>query len=132
MPTDVRQRRAVVVLAVLVLLVGGSALYAYLSRPPQMGTSEDVFKTVDALYTAVRSRDEKQLGECERRLQRSREAGELPAAAADSLAGIVRTARAGDWQPAAERLYDFMLAQRREGVIPPHAPNPTPKGKAKR
>ena len=131
MPTDPRQRRAVLLLAVLVLLGGGSALYAYLSRPPQMGASEEVFRTVDALFTAVTARDGKQLDACERRLAGYRQSGELPAAAADALAGIVGTARGGDWQPAAERLYDFMLAQRRDGVIQ-HAPKPAPKGKAKR
>ena len=131
MPTEPRRRRAVFLLAALVLLAGGSVLYAYLSRPPQMGASEEVFHTVDALYTAVRGRDEKQLGDCERRLARYRESGALPAAAAESLAGIIGTARGGDWQPAAEKLYDFMLAQRRDGVVAHHAPKPAPK-KAKR
>ena len=35
--------------------------------------------------------------------------------AAKSLDGIIQTARAGRWQPAAERLYDFMKGQKREG-----------------
>jgi hypothetical protein len=99
---------------VTVIAVG---LFFFLSRPPQMGTSEDVFNTVDALYTAVRSRDEKQLTACEQRLTGYREAGKLPAAAAESLAGIIRKARGGSWDTAAERLYEFMLAQRRDGVI---------------
>jgi hypothetical protein len=82
-----------------------------------MGTSEQVFNTVDALYTAVRNEDEKRLGECEMRLKGYREAGKLPPEAADTLDGIIATARAGKWRSAAESLYEFMKGQRREGVI---------------
>jgi hypothetical protein len=32
------------------------------------------------------------------------------------LDGIIKKARAGNWESATERLYDFMLAQRREGA----------------
>ena len=45
---------------------------------------------------------------------------ELPAAAADYLDGIIGQARGGRWQAAAERLYTFMMAQRREGAA--HSP----------
>ncbi len=121
MATDRTHRYAVFALLGLVLLVGLAVLSSYWSRPPQMGTSEDAFQTVDALYTAVRSRDEARLGQCEQRLKAYREAGKLPAAAADSLDAIVRTARGGGWEPATRTLYDFMLAQRREGVLEPHA-----------
>lgn len=108
--------------AVAVIAVG---LFFYFSRPPQMGTSEDVFNTVDALYTAVRSRDEKRLGECERRLAGYRAAGKLPTDAAERLDRIIGKARGGSWDTAAERLYEFMLAQRREGVIE-EKPKPKP------
>jgi hypothetical protein len=82
---------------------------------PQMGANREVFATVDALFTAVTARDEERLRECERHLRGHREAGKLPAQAADHLDGIIRQARAGSWQAAAERLYHFMRAQRREG-----------------
>ena len=129
---DSRRRRAAYILAGLVVLVGGSVLYAYLSRPPQMGASEEVFTTVDALYTAVRGEDARQLAACERRLHGYRQAGELPPAAADALDRIIATARGGDWRRSAEHLYDFMLAQRRDGAAPHHAPKPAAKAKAKR
>ena len=83
--------------------------------PPQMGAEEEVFDTVDALYTAVRNRDDKQLGDCETRLAAYREAGKLPEKAAEALAAIIRKARGGSWDTAAERLYDFMAAQKRDG-----------------
>ena len=104
-------------LASLLTLVVAVATYQWWNRPPQMGTSDESFKTVDALYTAVRSHDDKRLRECEQRLQSYRQSGELPDAAANSLDAIIAQAKAGGWQSATERLYEFMLAQRRDGVI---------------
>jgi len=112
-----RERVAAFALLGLGVALAGFLLFAYLNRPPQMGTSEEAFKTVDALYTAVRSRDENRLTESERRLRGHRETGKLPTAAADALDAIIRTARAGSWESATERLYDFMRAQRREGAL---------------
>src|SRR5215468_9228226 len=120
---DSRTRVAVWVLVGLVVFAGIVALIAYRSSPPQMGTDEDVFNTVDALYTAVRNRDVQRLGECESRLKSYRDAAKLPPDAADSLDSVIAKARAGEWGSAAERLYDFMKAQRREGATG-HAPHP--------
>jgi hypothetical protein len=111
----------------VVALAAGIVLYGLFSRPPQMGASDEVFHTVDALYTAVRNRDEKRVGECERRLHGYRESGELPAAAANALDAVVRRTRSGEWEAAAERLYEFMLAQRRDGA----ETRPEPKTKSK-
>src|SRR5262245_52372908 len=84
-------------------------------RPPQMGPDEAVFTAVDAVFTAVTARDDRLLGRCEQRLHALIAAGKLPADAGDYLAGVVGKARAGRWESAAERLYGFMAAQRREG-----------------
>jgi len=124
------QRVAAAVLGGLVLLAVIAVLLS-LRTPPQMGPDAEVFETVDALYTAVRNRDEPRLTQCEAKLAGHRAAGKLPRPAADRLAAIVAEARAGDWRPAAERLYDFMLAQRRDGAEAPAKPAPTAKGKAK-
>jgi hypothetical protein len=109
-----RRRAALVAAAVAgpVVLVW---LFIWWSRPPQMGADEEVSRTVDALFTAVTARDEKLLGQCEQRLRAARDAGTLPTGAADYLDGIIRKARAGRWESAAGRLYEFMRAQRREG-----------------
>ena len=122
-----RSAVAVYVLAALAAVAVVVGLVAYFTRPAQMGTSEEVFRTVDALYTAVRNRDEKRMTECEQRLAGYRDAGTLPADAADDLAGIIAKARGGSWETAAERLYDFMRAQKREGGTP-HPPKPPRKG----
>lgn len=117
--TDQRNRVARYVLAGLLLIAVAGAVLAYRSTPPQMGADEDVFNTVDALYTAVRNQDEKRLTECEQRLKGYRVSGKLPADAADKLDDIIAKAKGGSWETAAERLYDFMRAQRRDGAGEP-------------
>ena len=52
------QRVAVWVLVACGLLLGGAVLAYFLTRPPQLGTRERAFNTVDALYTAVRMHEE--------------------------------------------------------------------------
>ncbi|HZZ78502.1 MAG TPA: hypothetical protein VFE62_08290 [Gemmataceae bacterium] len=99
----------------VIVLLGAFVLVWSLRRPPQMGADEEVFRTVDALFTAVTARDEKRLAECERHLTAFKSAGSLPPSAAAHLDGIVRQARGGQWEPAARSLYDFMMAQRRDG-----------------
>jgi hypothetical protein len=113
--THNRRRAAWVVLGVL--LAGlAVVLVLRLRTPPQMGPDDAVFRTVDALYTAVRNHDEPRLTQCARRLAAHRNEGKLPRDAADYLDGVITTARGGGWDPAARRLYDFMLAQRRDGA----------------
>jgi hypothetical protein len=98
---------------VVVLVVGLASLAWNFQSPPQLGHDEEVFQTVDALFTALTSRDPQRLGDCEQRLQFQRETGRLPARAARSLDGVIAQARRGEWQPAAERLYRFMHGQQR-------------------
>ena len=101
------------------LTLGAASLFLvtlgaqWLRRPPQMGSDENVFKTVDALFTAINSHDLPRIKDCAERLDQSRQAGELPAAAASRLDSIVKQAHAGQWDSAAHQLYDFMLGQRR-------------------
>jgi hypothetical protein len=80
--------------------------------PPQLQADEQVFNTVDALFTALTARDRTRLDECERRLKAYHEQGKTSRAAAARLDAIVKQAHDGKWEPAARKLYDFMLAQR--------------------
>lgn len=108
--------RTRIALGLGLLVVGIGTLLAWFWRgPPQLGPDEGVFRTVDALFTAVTAKDQNRLADCEQRLRGYRETGKLPVAAADELDGIIRKANSGAWQPAAERLYAFMNGQRREG-----------------
>jgi hypothetical protein len=108
------QRPKVVVCCAVLAVVGTVLLLRILNSQPQMGSDPEVFKTVDALFTALTSRDPNRLDDCERRLNSYREAGQLAPAAAKILDRVVEQAREGEWEPAARRLYDFMLAQRGE------------------
>src|SRR5205809_7919384 len=107
-------RRLLTTAAVLVLLVASGC-----GKPPQIGSDEEVHKATDALFTAVTARDAAQLDRCEARLNDLHAQGKLPAVAHEALAGIVGKARAGKWESAAERLYEFIKGQE---TGPEHAP----------
>jgi hypothetical protein len=113
MARKVTTRAALVAACLALLALALGAGFLGCRRTPQLGADEEVFRTVDALFTAVTARDEKLLEECERRLHGYRDAGRLPRGAARELDRVIARARAGRWQSAAERLYDFMRAQRR-------------------
>jgi hypothetical protein len=81
--------------------------------PPQIGVDREVFKTVDALYTAVSLRDPRLVEDCRGRLGRLREAGKLPESAARDLDSMIEEARGGAWEPSQLRLSRFMEGQRR-------------------
>ena len=122
--------RFVLALGAATVLLAVVCWYVWFRGPPQMGADEETFRAVDALFTAVTARDPKLLGQCEQRLHALQKTDKLPAGAADYLDGVIRTAHAGRWDRAASSLYDFMLAQRREGAADartakktnPHAP----------
>jgi hypothetical protein len=120
-------RRAAVAGSVAAVVVFSATWLLWWGRPPQLGANEEVLKAVDALFTAVTARNEKLLGECGQRLHTLKVGGKLSSEASDYLEGIVDTARAGRWQSAAERLYSFMKAQRREG--PPERHTKEEKGR---
>jgi hypothetical protein len=95
--------------AALVLV---AALVLRRGDPPQMGGDREVFRAVDALYTAVTAREPRLVDRCEADLTVLKESGKLPADAAGALAGVVAKARASKWQAAAEELTWFMKGQR--------------------
>jgi hypothetical protein len=115
------KRRAMLVAAGVAGLAVSVSLFLWWSKPPQMGADQEVSKSVDALFTAVTARDEKLLTDCERRLLTLKDGGKLPLEASAYLDSIISKARAGSWEPAAQSLYDFMRAQRREGADQQHS-----------
>ena len=86
----------------------------YFKRPPQMGADAGVFKTVDALFTAVNAHDEKLIAQCQQRLHSMKANGKLPLDAAGYLDDIIQTANNRQWQEAGQSLYKFMEIQRRD------------------
>ncbi len=114
-PPLARRRVVAIILGTLVAVCVVAILFIR-SRPPQMGADGEVFTSVDALFTAVTAHDEKLLNQCDQRLHALRDAGKLPPNAWAYLDGVIKKSRAGRWQSAAETLYDFMMAQRRDGA----------------
>jgi hypothetical protein len=116
------KRRAILVGAgVAGVVVVVSLLIWWWTRPPQLGTDEGVIKTVDALFTAVTARDEKLLADCAQQLLDLKHSGKLPPQAFAYLDNIINKARAGRWESAAQSLYDFVRAQRREETDNEHS-----------
>lgn len=107
-------RRLVGILSGLVIVMAIVGFMQFRGAQPQLGADEEVFITVDALFTALTSRDPDRLDDCERRLNGYRGENRLADTAANVLDAVIRQARGGDWDPAARRLYAFMLAQRRD------------------
>ena len=100
------------ILVVTSLIIVGMILQ-YFRSYPQIGNDDEVFKTTDALFTALNTKSPQQLDECERRLQDYRQAGTLTPAAATRLEKIIEGARMGEWEKSSRNLYDFILAQRK-------------------
>jgi hypothetical protein len=100
-------------LGLLIMLIAVRGWFALRSQP-QLPASDEVFKTVDALFTAITAHDQVRLTKCQQRLEAFKSTGQLPAAAAKRLTDVIATARTGQWETAARRLYDFIHGQRRE------------------
>ena len=115
MASDPESRRKWAVMAAGILAVVGIAWVIW-SRlpPPQLEADEQVFNTVDALFTAMTSRDSARLESCEERLKSYHEEGMMSDEVAATLDTIIEQARGGKWEPAAKDLYGFMLGQRGE------------------
>jgi hypothetical protein len=97
-----------------ILVIAALVCFWSFRAPPQMGRDEEVLRTMDALFTALTGRNEAELTQCEARLHASREAGQLPPAAAKRIDRLIAQARGGSWEEAARGLYAFIRAQRGE------------------
>ena len=106
-------RRATIAVSAVGLAILLVYWLGWFGRPPQLVPDDEVYRTVDALFTAVNAHDEKQLGDCERQLRAFKDAGKLPGEASAYLDSVFKKAREGQWRPAGEQLYEFMRVQRR-------------------
>lgn len=119
-----RSKIALTLLCLVLLALAARLWYGYRSQP-QLPANDEVFKTVDALFTAVTAHDTRRLADCQQRLAKYKDRGALPAAAAKRLDRIIGLAQSGDWTAAAHRLYDFMQAQQRKLPAPDSKPSLT-------
>lgn len=111
-PDPDRRRRWLIAAAGLVAVMILVPIVWRMLPPPQMKTDEQVFNTVDALFTALTSRDMSRLDDCERRFKAYQEEGRMSQAVATRLDAVVKQARDGKWEPAAKKLYEFIMGQR--------------------
>ena len=111
-PTESRRRFLYGSIVLLVILAIGISVVMRRSAS-QLAADDEVFRAVDALFTALTSRDLRRLDDCALRLDELYDADRVSAEATDFLDSVIEGARAGKWEPAAKRLYDFMLAQQR-------------------
>lgn len=113
MVSDIDRRRKTLVSAGGLVALISLAYSIWVCWPaPQLTTDEQVFNTVDALFTALTARDATRLEECEQRLTEYHAEGRISDAVAARLDAIVKQARHGGWEPAARTLYDFIMGQR--------------------
>jgi len=91
---------------VIVLLLSATGC----GGPPTL-ESDEAFLTTDALYTAITSHRTELLDESEARLKKLNDDGKLSTEAFKSLVEIIKQARSGDWQDAAEELDSFIRNQ---------------------
>ena len=102
--------RSSIALSIIILQ---TAWFAGCGRAPSMGLDKETFVTVDALFSAVCLKDEKQTDRNATALKKLHDEGRLPGDAHEALAAIVVEAKSGDWEDAAEKLREFMLDQTR-------------------
>jgi predicted negative regulator of RcsB-dependent stress response len=93
------------------VLFGGYQLWRYYSRPPRLQASAEATKTLDALFTALTSRDSAQLAACMERIETHFSAGKLGYNATAELRYCNELANAGSWEQAAKRLYWVVYEQ---------------------
>jgi hypothetical protein len=112
MVNDDNRRPLTIAAGIAALAVAGWMIWNNLP-PAQLDLGdEQVFNTVDALFTALTSRDEKRLSDCERRIRAFNDDGKISESVDASLTAIIQQAEDGQWEPASKKLYDFMLGQR--------------------
>ena len=105
--------RSKISVGILCLLSVGVMIMLVFHRgsPPSVGNDKNVLKEVDALYTAVRVKDQKLVDQCANQLAALKAAGELPDDAATALTEIIASAHGGEWQTAVENLSWFIKGQ---------------------
>jgi hypothetical protein len=109
-------RRSILIAGILgAVAVAG---FQWSRRSPQIALDdEQVVATVDALFTAISTRNTDRLEDCARRLKSYHERGQTSSSVDSFLDSILAQARNGHWDPAARSLYDFILHQRGKPAV---------------
>lgn len=78
---------------------------------PAFKANGDALKTIDALFTAINSRDAKRVASCRESLSKHASSGQLNPAAMAELSNCCEQASSGAWENAARRLYRMIEKQ---------------------
>lgn len=78
---------------------------------PQLEASDKALKTIDALFTAINSHDEKRVVSCKNQLELHTSNGDLSLQAMIELNKCCEQAISGSWENAAQRLYRIIEKQ---------------------
>lgn len=104
--------RASIAAAAICVLVLTAAYWSWTSTP-QLDPSDEVYASVDALFTAVTARRAELVAQCETELASLHGEGKIPQPAWQRLSRAIALAKSDDWEPAAKDLYRFIEQQRR-------------------
>lgn len=104
--------RASVAAAAVCALVITAAYWSWTSTP-QLAPSDEVYASVDALFTAVTARRAELVAQCETELASLQREGKIPQPAWQRLSRAIALAKSENWEPAAKDLYRFIERQRR-------------------
>lgn len=99
-------------LAVVLTTVLGGMVWHFYSTPPQLQASPEAAKTLDAMFTALTSRNPDNLSACMERIEQYNRDGKLATGAAAELRACNDLATSGAWEQAAKRLYWIIYEQR--------------------
>jgi hypothetical protein len=101
---------------IVIVIAALMAVFVVRQQPAQLPPNDEVFRTVDALFTAITAHDERRIADCGKRLQGFEASGAIPKRASVQLERVIEITHAGDYQSAAKRLYYFMEGQKRQPV----------------
>lgn len=111
-PQTLGSRRSVVaIIGIVSILIGGLAYWRW-ADTPQLAADGDVYASLDALFTAVTSRRESLVANCESKLVAMHSEGRIPEPAWQRIAHVIELAKAGQWESAASDLYAFIERQK--------------------
>lgn len=125
-PPALRFDRVLLLVLATALLLSTAGCY----RPPQVAPVN--LELISALRTAISTRNQQRLSECEREIQQRHAAGQLSAAERAAFDDLIALARNNDWETAESRVLRFQQRQRptQEQIDALPKPKPKPGGAA--
>lgn len=111
-PSSAGSRYLVAVIGVVTILLIGLTYWAW-TDTPQLADDDDVYASLDALFTAVTARREPLIVNCESKLVVLHSEGKIPEQAWTRISHVIELAKAGQWESSARELYRFIERQKR-------------------